>query len=161
MKTFNEKDVLLLPGDCLLYRPSNLLDWIVCLKTGARISHVEIFAGSGQSYASRPGIGVDKHPFREKNLGYVRRPIMYASPVALWEEFLPFRGKKYDWLGLLGFLMLTRRGSTNRFFCSELATELYRAIGLRPFNPDIRADHFSPADLYNSPAFETVWGDER
>jgi len=162
MKTLDFKT--LQPGDCLLYRPGNLLDWIVAIKTGARITHVEVYVGDGTTISSRPSTGVGVRPVTTnlERLAYVRRPV--GTGFVLDPRFNFAIGKKYDWRGLLGFFLGVRRGSLHRWFCSELATMIYRDSWFQPtgkafipFNPQIAADHFSPADFYNAGTFETIW----
>lgn len=172
MKTLDYS--ILHPGDCLLYRPSSILDWLVCVKTGSRISHVEVFYGTDPklgdpvSIASRPGIGVDLHPLRLKNLAFVRRPKSRTG--VSFPAICRFLGRKYDWLGLFCFFLAARHGEKNKFFCSELATTLYRLAIVsteatipeffQPFNPGAQADHISPADFYLAGTFNTVWSAE-
>jgi len=54
------------------------------------------------------------------------------------EFYLAHKGKKYDWLGVLGFVLRTKQ-SPNRYFCSEYVAEF---LGFpEPWR-------FSPNDLY-------------
>ncbi len=143
---------LLRPGDCLLYRPTSLFGRLVALKTWHAVSHVEVYAGSGQSFASRDGQGVDLYPLRLDGLRDVLRPVtpFDLAQAAAW--FAAVRGQKYDWWGLFRFFTIGR-GKPDRMFCSELATRLYRHSGIEPFQPDEDADLVAPFEFLLSPAF--------
>jgi hypothetical protein len=133
------------------------MGWVIAVKTWTRISHVEVYRGDGLSYASRDGIGVNVYPLRTSNLGFVRRPMQPfdRDRVAYW--FGSVRGQKYDWLGLLCFTLAVRQGSPNKMFCSEMATNLYRAAGLDAVNPDLDADTVAPSEFLQTPALRTIW----
>jgi hypothetical protein len=152
---------LLQSGDCLLYRPSSLFGWIIALKTFNMVSHVEVYAGMGESYASRDGQGVNIYPFRTAQLTRVLRPIgkMDLANGRCW--FLRYAlGQKYDWLGLLCFTLAVKQGAQDRMFCSEFATRYYRVCGLEPFAADYDADHVPPSYFLSSPAFKTIWKEQ-
>jgi len=66
----------------------------------------------------------------------------FAATEAYYDEVTNFydlhQGKKYDWLGVLGFVLRTRQ-RPNRYFCSEYIAEF---LGFpEPWR-------FSPNDLY-------------
>ncbi len=151
----NAKD--LLPGDCLLYRPGCPIGLWIAIKTWAWVSHVEVYAGNGVSYAARVS-GVDAYKFRAEHLAYVLRPIgrFDADRADRWFDVVA-KGQKYDFLGLLCFYLARKQGAQDRMFCSELATRYYRAGGHNPFNPLVDADTISPAQFRQSPAFRVVW----
>jgi hypothetical protein len=152
---------LLQSGDCLLYRPSSLFGWIIALKTFNLVSHVEIYAGMGESYASRDGIGVNIYPFRTAQLARVLRPVGKFNIDKARAWFLRYAiGQKYDWLGLLCFTLAVKQGALDRQFCSELGTRFYRAGGHRPFQPDYDADHVPPSYFLSTAPFQTIWKDE-
>lgn len=157
------------PGDCLLYSRTpflkSRLGWffglVINVKTWSRFSHVEVYAGNGQSFASRDGQGVGLYPFRASELLKVRRPDpeKYThSRSVRWFETVD--GQKYDWLGLLCFTLAVERGSNGKMFCSEFATRWYRNAGLLVFNQEFNADRVSPAqfDQVPSPQLSTVRG---
>jgi hypothetical protein len=150
----------LLPGDCLLYRPKDFFGWVTMVKTWARVAHVEVYAGGGMSVASRNGIGVNAYPLRRAQLGFVLRPIATLNEKQAWAYFKLVQGQGYDWKGLLCFTMAVKQGATDKQFCSEFATNYYRAGGLKPFAPDWSADEVSPAQFLQSAAFVPVWTDQ-
>ncbi len=154
----NRADIIrfLRPGDCLLYRPSDLFGWLIALKTFNMVSHVEVYAGAGESYASRNGFGVDAYPFRDADLCEVYRPRGGINWPAAADWFQRVRGQKYDWLGLLCFTLAVRQGSPDKMFCSECATRLYRAGGVEPFQAEYDADHVPPAYFRSSAEFKRI-----
>lgn len=146
----------MLPGDCLLYRPSSAMGVWIAIKTWAWISHVEVYAGSGRSYAARLR-GVHLYPTEYRYLACVLRPIgkFDAKKAYLWFA-KNANGQKYDFLGMLCFYLARKQGARDRMFCSELATRLYRAGGHKPFSPLVDADTIAPAQFRQSPAFAPV-----
>lgn len=122
----------LLPGDCLLYKPTGLFGALIRLKTWHAISHVEIYAGQGKSWASRDGLGVDLYPYREEQFAAALRPAQGSFNYQQAEAWAQTKvGTPYGWAQLLLFIGLPIHGSG--LFCSEFATQFYRAGGLDPF----------------------------
>lgn len=160
----------LLPGDCLIYRPSGVFGWLTAVKTWCRCAgHVEGYCGDGVSVASRNGIGVNSYAVRLEGLSRVLRPVC-ASPDGDRFDFEDalgwFRatacGQKYDWKGLLCFTLAVRQGAADRMFCSEFLTRWYRAGGFQPFAREWDADEVAPATFLVPPpsVFKLVWSDE-
>lgn len=156
---------ILMPGDVLLYGRTpfrkSCLGWffgaVINVKTWSRFSHVEIYDGEGESLASRDGEGVGCYPLRTAQLRCVRRPGPYFDVDAVRWWFDRVDGQKYDWLGLLCFTLAAKRGSPDKMFCSEFVTRALREGRVRPFNPALDADKVAPAQLWQTPALETVW----
>lgn len=168
----------LLPGDCLLYGRTpfrkSIVGWffglVINIKTWSRFSHVEVYAGNKQSFASRDGKGVGLYPFRSSELLKVRRPDpeKYNHARALrWFETVD--GQKYDFVGLLGFSLNRTKAALEAFlgikpaamqFCSEFLTRWYRSATVHVFNKEIDADKIAPAqfDQVPSPQLTTVRG---
>ena len=150
----------MLPGDCLVYRPTSLMGWIIAVKTWTRAAHVEGFLGRGWSVASRDGKGVNLYPVRLDGLCRVLRPKRpFDMPAAMRWFHSTAKGQKYDWLGLLCFTLAVRHGAKDRMFCSEFMTRWYRNGGFYPVAPWVDADHVAPAQLFQSPEFLCSWSD--
>ena len=140
------------PGDALLYWTPGVFSWVIAVKTWHKVAHIEVYAGSGMSFASRNGQGVDLYPLRTDGLVRVLRsnqPFDLASAAA-W--FQTVRGEKYDWWGLLRFFTIGA-GKPDRMFCSECATRVYRHGGIEPFQPDSDADIIAPGSYLDSAVF--------
>lgn len=147
----------LLYGDCLLYGGSSLLDWAIYAKTWSPVCHVEVYTRDEKSVASRNGKGVAMYPFRHEDLKFVLRPKGELSKINSFNYFHFVDGQAYDWLGLLCFTLAVAQGSPNKQFCSEFATNFYRAGGFDPFNPWWPADKIAPGNFLMSPSFKMVW----
>jgi len=155
---FNESQ--LRPGDTMLYFTRDVFDYVIAVKTWTKIGHVEIYTGGGMSVASRNGVGVNAYAVRWDGLCCVRRPKIVPDLEFANSWFNNYaRGQKYDWLGLLCFMLAVRQGSRDRQFCSEFWTRWCRKAGIIPLNPDWDADRVPPAFCLVSPAFDTVWQD--
>lgn len=122
------------PGDIMLYRPKGVFGRLIQVKTWHRISHVEIYAGGLQSYASRDGVGVDIYPVRVTELAYVLRPTAALDLEKMRAFAVSMKGTPYGWLDLLDFagFNVDRKG----IVCSAYATELLRAGGWHVFPTD-------------------------
>lgn len=143
------------PGDCLLYKPHTAFGWAIAVKTWNKVSHVEVYAGDGMSYASRDGQGVNAYYVNQDNLAYVLRPYpglgFDMSSGRDW--FSTVQGQSYDWKGILCFTLAVKQGAPDRMFCSEFATQFYRASRLEPFQVEYLADHVAPFEFLTSRGF--------
>lgn len=173
---FTSADVArLVPGDCLLYSSGGPLPWLIKLKTWSPVSHVEVYRGVAngvaRSIAARQA-GVNTYPVRLDGVYEVLRPDpspLDLQPAVVWFD-VPFNkatgqgvtGQRYDVLGLFRFFTLGSQ-STEKQFCSEVATRFYRRALThdgRPFCPfaaDYDADLVSPGMFRASTQFVDVW----
>ena len=153
------------PGDVLLYRPDGFWGHVIALKTWHDVSHCEGYTGGGESVASRDGIGVNRFPLRLEKLGYVLRPHQPIDLAAAMAWFETVKGQKYDWVGLLRFVLVrwARHGGTPKtgMFCSSFLNRWLRAGGVQAFNPAADSDAIVPASFLDSLALTqfTVDGD--
>lgn len=148
----------MIPGDLLLYKPSGLWGYLIAIKTWtAKVSHVEVYAGDGMSWASRDGVGVGLYPTRTDKIAYHLRPDEPLDFLAMQAWFETVDGQRYDWLGLARFLYWGSIGTGNdgKQFCSEFACRLYRSGGMDPFN-GVDADAIAPASFLLSNCFTRV-----
>ncbi len=144
-------------GDCLLYKPSSLFGKLIAIKTWNRVSHVEVYAGGGVSFASRDGQGVNCYTFRSSELSHVLRPkVPFDFQKAKKWFYEKAIGQKYDWLGLLVFTLAVNQGAQDRMFCSEFVTRFYRMGDFEPFQPSIDADHVAPAQFLYCSEFQEI-----
>ena len=150
---------ILQPGDTLLYFDGgSMVDWLIAVKTGGKVAHIELYAGEGMAQASRNGIGVNCYALRLEGLVCVRRPIGgidWAGGEVWFNQVARFQ--KYDFKGLLCFYLAVKQGSPKKMFCSEFALRRKRASSFQPFNPDQDADATSPLDFWKTGREETVW----
>jgi len=154
----------LLPGDTLIYRPKGFFGHLIAIKTwNKHASHVEVYLGNGESFASRDGIGVNVYKLRTHGLSYILRPVPRLNWDRAWIWIDSVKGQKYDWKGILVFTLAVGEGSYEKQFCSEAWTRFYRAAGVEPFstyrdgNPLVDADTVAPSTCLYSAQFEVLW----
>lgn len=121
-------------GDILLYRPSSVFGWIIKVKTWHPVSHVEIYDGGLQSWASRDGVGVNRYDLRLSGLEYVLRPTVPLDLEAgrAWARSMV--GTKYGWLDLAAFVGVSK--DFGGIVCSPFAATLLRKDGWNVFPTD-------------------------
>lgn len=158
LSPFTER--LLVPGDCILYRPTDVFDWAVALKTWTRVSHVEVFIGDHTSVASRNGKGVDMYPVRLQDVACVRRPGpgFDLEKAMRWFDACA-QGQKYGWRTLLSFICLNSSPVEGHMICSEFAAEFYKAGGHPLFAADWPSYRTPPSLEVATPALTTIWDD--
>jgi hypothetical protein len=168
MRTPFDKSILR-PGDCLLYRPTDVFDYAVALKTWTYVSHVECFIGQGFSVASRNGRGVDRYPLREDNVAAVLRPgpefrLDMAMNVFYFGNGTPgskLQFQKYGWVTLGTFCLLNNNPIEGHQICSEFAANWYDAGNYPLFSDIWPAYRTAPATLLTSRRLPPVWDDGR
>jgi hypothetical protein len=149
----------LLPGDCLIYRPSNLIGRLIARKTWLPYSHVEVFISKDEAIAARQE-GVNSYkPRIDEYLAVVMRP--YAPTFNLADGMKWFtlhaKGQKYDVWGLFRFYLLGKP-SADKMFCSEMATGFYRNAGMSNLFHKIETDLVPPGWFVTlADGFTEVW----
>lgn len=157
--------IRLKPGDYLLYGAHDFTGWLTGLKTFSPAVHVEVYAGNGQSVASRNGLGVDMYDFRPGQLIAVLRPNQpfdFAAAMAWFNQ--PYRadvvegvrGRPYGWLDLLRFFNICVKNSPG-WICSQFGTLLGNAGAFNPFAKQYASGTIDPGDYFVSPCFDWVW----
>jgi hypothetical protein len=151
---------MLKPGDCLLYRPVDVFDWAVALKTWTRVSHVEVYIGDHKSVASRNGSGVGEYLVRLHDMAAVRRlgEGFNLEQALRWFDAVA-EGQKYGWRTLLTFLLLNNSAIEGEMICSEFAAEFYNAGGLPLFAKDWPSYRTPPSLEVATRELTTVWDD--
>ena len=146
------------PGDCLLYRTTGTVGWLIRTKTWSPVNHAEAVVSGRLAVAARRS-GIDIYPIAARGLYAILRPTDPFDEVAAMEWFMAVaRGQSYHLWGLLRFFNLGRTNTeTHQQFCSELLTRWYRKGGFHPFGPCYDADKTSPGMFLSSPHFTTVW----
>lgn len=157
---------ILIPGDCILYKPSDVVGLIIAIKTWSWTAHIEGYIGNNQSIAARD-TGVNTYPLRnDKYAKCILRPkISFDFNAAMdWYDKCA-KGDKYDFEGLFGFFIpdkFDKDDSTvnyKKFFCSMLVDMWYVHGNFRPFAVNAPANKISPAQFLESPLFNVVWED--
>ena len=76
---------------------------------------------------------------------FIELPVSYTQRHKVGDFFKDKIGKKYDYLGILGFIF-GNRDSRDKWFCSEICTEALKQAGIIKWNKD--SARVSPNDLY-------------
>jgi len=120
-----------------------LQDRLIRLFTRGEYSHCEIaddfceprYYGCFTSSPRDGGVRFKKMELPSEKWDLIEFRVNYSEVLNF---YLTHKGKKYDWLGVLGFVLRTKQ-SPNRYFCSEYVAEF---LGFpEPWR-------FSPNDLY-------------
>lgn len=96
-------------GDILLYSSHSLIDDLIKWKETGLVAHIEIYAGSRTSWASRNGVGVGNSPwpFRSEGLVEVRSLIAWFDEMSAQDIFeSELKGKPYGYNDILSNLDL-------------------------------------------------------
>ena len=136
------------PGDILLYSTKDIVDDLIEWKTSGSVAHVEVYAGNGQSWASRNGIGVgdSTYPFRSEGLAVVKRPLGKFD-ITLADGYFQskLKGLKYGFGDILTDVGINT--TLNGIDCSHLATLLLTNSGCPQFDFHYPANQISPRDF--------------
>lgn len=151
----------LLPGDVILYSPTDWIGWLIALKTWVALSHIEVYLGRGKVVAARPQ-GVDVYdPRIDDSLRYVRRPVIGAgvqfNADAALESIKYMLGKPYQVSGLFKFYAPWHHRHKATRICSSVATVFLRGGGCQPFNPAVHADDTTPSMFFQTPDLLTIF----
>lgn len=154
--TAAELELVLKPGDVLLYSPRGIFGWLIAVKTWHATSHVEVYIGNGLSVASRDGIGVDIYPLRVEQIQKIcrqRGKMKFDAAAGLKWFIQDAQGKPYGWLDLFAFVGINIDGPG--MICSTFATEFVRACGTDPFNGE-DSKKIAPFQFALSPVFRVL-----
>lgn len=151
------------PGDILLYRPKGIIGWLIASRTWSNWAHVEVYAGGGQTLASRNLIGVGRYEVWTDRVGKVLRP----RETPLWARGMAWfdgvaNGQKYDLWAIARFLLphwITRDVDVDRQICSAFAVRFLRHCGVDVVAADADADLIAPSDIAKSAVCDVVWSD--
>lgn len=122
------------------YADKRIFARLVCLWRGGDSAHCEVVEETSQ-----PGVYTCLSASWLDGGVRIKRMSLPASKWRVYtvhstEDIYPWAarnvGKKYDWFGLLGFVLPRIRGKKQSYFCSEVGAEI---IGLRePYKFDLR-----------------------
>jgi len=100
-------------------------DKLIAWKTGGIYSHVELILSDGYMYSTSPrdnGVRKKKHKYDTEVWDYIDLGVPREKEKEILKFFAATKGKKYDWLGILGFV-LPLADRENKYFCSEWVTK--------------------------------------
>jgi len=103
-----------------------LLDRLIMWKTGGKYSHCEIKVGGNMFSSSGLDGGVRKKPFKNPNSWDI---IEVEIDVDKFKKYFEkTKGSKYDYIGILGFI-LPLQDRTYSWFCSEWCSNFLKISG--------------------------------
>lgn len=119
-------------------------------------SHVDVWTPDGWLGARSDG-GVQIRAwnycdFKKEEIRVIELDAPTEAKIMTWLD--DQRGKKYDYLALLGMPIRDDLDDRNRWFCSELIAAAFKQAGV----PLLNADHLNritPRDLYLSPLLKS------
>ena len=120
-------------------------DWVICKWTRGPYSHVELVI-DGFMYSSSPRDGsVRRKPHKVDNTtwDYVDVDINQKNVL---EFYNMTDGDKYDWAGILGFI-IPIKDRTHNWFCSEWVSNALKIAGYSPLWPK-EPSKISPNKLF-------------
>ena len=123
----------------------DFFDWVICKWTRGKYSHVELII-DGFMYSSSPRDGrvrKTQHTTDNKSWDYVEVEIKEANVI---DFFNMTQGNKYDWLGILGFI-IPIKDRTNEWFCSEWVSNALKISGCKKLWK-LEPSKISPNRLY-------------
>jgi len=124
---------------------ATFIDKVIAWWTNGDYSHVElIIDDSMYSTSPRDGKVRAKKHTPDNNWDYIN--IDNINTDVVFDFFMMTQDKKYDWLGIFGFVIPTK-DRTNHWFCSEWVSNALKISGCKKLftkNPS----KLSPNDLY-------------
>jgi len=121
------------------------IDKLIAWWTKGNYSHVELII-DGYMYSSSPvdnGVRKKKHIVNINKWEYIN---INANTDNILEFFNQTKNNKYDWLGILGFI-LPFKDRTNKWFCSEWVSNALKISGYKNLWK-LEPDKISPNKLY-------------
>ena len=104
-------------------------DWLICKWTKGQYSHTELIV-NGFMYSSSPRDGKVRckpHKIDNKTWDYIE---VEANQKDILEFFKMTKGDKYDWFGILGFI-IPIKDRTHDWFCSEWVSNALKISGCK------------------------------
>ena len=110
-------------------------------------SHVELLFSDGMMFSASQyenSTRFRKHNLESSSWEYVDTDLSADDEAKIRKYCNSVNGKKYDYLGILGFILFTP-DSPNKWFCSEVCTKGLQQVGLCA---ELKSSRTSPNCLY-------------
>lgn len=141
-------------GDLIFVRSNHIGSKLIRWWTSSIFDHVEISLGNGKTIGARPrgGVQINDVKLIEAVNWCVAKPAIGLMDEQL-AEIINFAksqvNKKYDWLGVIGFVIDRNINDPNRWFCSEFVERCFKH-GKYPLIPRKSPSMTSPELIYQS-----------
>ena len=127
-------------------------DKLIAWYTNGPYSHTELILIDGNKHimcSSSPREGMVRckpHTIDNDSWDYVEVEISHKDIDTIKDFYNSILGMRYDWSGILGFILPTQ-DRTDRWFCSETVSNALKIIGFRPMWY-LEPSRVSPNKLY-------------
>ena len=121
-------------------------DWLICRWTRGKYSHVELII-EGYMYSTSPRDGKvrrKKHIEDNETWDYIEVKDIEVKHIIKFYNMTA--DEKYDWLGILGFV-IPLKDRTNKWFCSEWVSNSLKIAGYEKLWK-LEPSKISPNKLY-------------
>lgn len=101
----------------------NYLDKLICIFTGSPYSHCELIFSDGQSFSSSPrdnGVRFKPIFYEPQKWVMIELPVEPADEAKVRAWCQARVGKKYDYSGVLGFVLPFFKQDDDDYYCSEI-----------------------------------------
>ena len=159
--TYEEVRPRIQTGDLLAFAGAGPFSWLIQWRTKSRYSHVALAVrlteGANRVFLLHAiwGLGVVLLPASRYLSSYrgqawwvpLKEPAPGIRAEMLLQALLEL-GRPYDWRGVVRFVLPFVKQSNGAYFCSEIAAEIRRRVGL------LRDTQLSPAQVVEQPTNE-------
>lgn len=137
-----------------------LFSKLICWKTKSRYSHVELVL-QDPDFDNQTSIcfSADEKDggtrFKEIDLSdrtqweLIAIPTNTRNRLAAWKYAEDHLDLRYDWLGILGFVLPWGEHDDNDRFCSEIVCDILQQPDVEGWFPRVKAWEVSPGELYD------------
>lgn len=132
----------------ILFRKStaSMLMRLVCYITGGNYGHVEIAFSDGMCFSAIPLYGVKMRRIQNlKDYTIIDVSVTKKQEEKTRKHCRNICGKKYDYIGVLGFLFNQDTFNNSRWYCSRLCAVILHQLGKCHYDGYGR---ISPSDLF-------------
>lgn len=125
-----------------------LVDKLIRWWTQSRFSHCELVFSNDEMFSADAWTGTTRftRSFTPAHWELVPITIGEDQEALLYQWCLDRVGKKYDWLGVFGFVLPFIKQDSSRWFCSEICGAALKSVGKVPVG--VKTSKLSPQGLY-------------
>ena len=113
-------------------------------------SHVEIVFSDGQMFSASQyenRTRFKRHSFTGRAWFRAKITVTHAQERLMRNEAIRLNNKKYDYPGVIGFVLPFIESNKDKYFCSEVVRDLLVIGGVKSVNSKVKSSKFSPTGL--------------